>query len=237
MSLLCHFGSSGKTGTDSPHGFVGNGNASPVFWGQNLGQRFQLACANVHGDATFTFLLLFTDSKHNLESIVDGDLALFGAKLNSFSGHAKAFTSLGVTDDDPGNTKGLQLVRTSLSSVSSISLVDTRVLCSHGNVLAETCKQLWNVDVGDAKSNFDVGRDRTAFIEHLDAVKILVPGSVAFPVSSNQVLAGSVDTGFCARSIGSACLEFGCRDKHSAWSCFDFREKCGEDRTHFVTPY
>ncbi len=87
--------------------------------------------------------------KHDLQSVVNSNLALLSADSDSFSRHAKSLASLGVTDDSPDNTEGLELVGSGFSGVGTISLVDTTVLGTDRNVGSECCQQLGDVDVGD----------------------------------------------------------------------------------------
>mmetsp|Transcript_9727 Transcript_9727/g.20361 ORF Transcript_9727/g.20361 Transcript_9727/m.20361 type:complete len:298 (-) Transcript_9727:20-913(-) len=221
MGFLCHLRCGGEAGSDGPDGFVSNSDTGPVFGGQGLGQRCQLLGADFHGDSGFTFFLLFTDGKHDLEAVVNSNLALLGAKLVGLSGHAEPFTTFGVTDNDPGDTEGLQLVGSNFSGESTVAGVNTTVLGTNGNVLAEIGQQLGDVDVWDAQGNLYVGRDGTGSVEDGDTLGVFVPGSVALPVSTDQVLAGSFGSCFGGRSVGAALLEFGGRNRHFVGFSFD----------------
>ncbi len=145
--------------------------------------------------------------KHNLESIVNGNLALLGADFDGFSSHAKSFASLGVTNDGPDNAEGLELVGSGFSGESTAFRVNTTVLGTNGNIGSECCQQLRDVDVRDTKGDLDIGGNWSCLVEDSDTVGVFVPGTVALPVTTNQVLAGSISTNVRGRSRGARVLE------------------------------
>ena len=62
-----------------------DGNLGPVFGLQGLGQRFELAGADFHGLSGFTFFLLFTNGKHNLQAGRKSNFGLLGTKIDGMA--------------------------------------------------------------------------------------------------------------------------------------------------------
>mmetsp|Transcript_1417 Transcript_1417/g.2945 ORF Transcript_1417/g.2945 Transcript_1417/m.2945 type:complete len:280 (+) Transcript_1417:420-1259(+) len=208
MSFLGHFRSCRQSGSDRPDGFVRNGNLVPVRYGQAFRQWLQLLGTDFHGDSTLAFFLLFANRKHDLEAVVNGGLALLGAEILGFPGHSKTRPAFRVTDNHPGTAHGRELVGASFSRVGSVSGVEPAVLGSDSNVPAKAAQQERNIHKRDTQGDLDIFGNGTRFVEHFDAGQILVPGTVALPVSTNQVLALRGDeTGWLRRSHGAMSLE------------------------------
>ena len=145
--------------------------------------------------------------KHDLKSIVEGNLALVGTDSHGFSSHTKTLTSLRVTNNGPDDAEGLELVGTGFSRIGAVSSVDSTVLGSNRNVLSEGAQELGNVNVRNTQSDLNVVGNRSGIIEYLDAIGVFVPGSIALPVSADQVLAGSFSANVRGGSFGAGRLE------------------------------
>mmetsp|Transcript_21483 Transcript_21483/g.37781 ORF Transcript_21483/g.37781 Transcript_21483/m.37781 type:complete len:227 (+) Transcript_21483:383-1063(+) len=212
MSFLCHFWGGSESSTDGPNRFIRNGNLVPVLGVENLGKGFQLLGTNLHGGSSFTFFLLFTDGKHDLQALIKGNLAFFGAQGLRLSGHSKSFTTFRVTDNDPGATDIFQLMRTDLSREGSVLGVVATILGSNFNVIAKHGQGHGDVNVRDAQDDVDVGRDGSGVVEDLDPFDVLVVEAVALPVSSDQVSTRTTDRVLGRRALGAVCLQtvFGC---------------------------
>jgi hypothetical protein len=101
----------------------------------------------------------------------------------------------------PGASQVLDLKGGNLSSVRTLASVDATVLGTHSNVAAETCQESGQVNVGRAHGNFHVAGNGSRFVQDLDAVHAFGQGTVALPVSSNQVFSLTIRHGdFCGRS-------------------------------------
>ena len=189
MRLLSHLGGGSETSADGPNGLVGNGNVLPILLLKKLGGRGELRSADIVGGAVLTLLLLLSNGKHDLKTSIESDLDLLGNELTVLSGHTETLPALGVADDDPDATNVLQLGGADLAGVGTLLLVDAAVLCSDGNVLPKLGKAKGDVDEGGADGNLGVGGDGTGLVEGVDELGEGGNGTVALPVSTDEVLA------------------------------------------------
>jgi hypothetical protein len=182
-----------KIKANSPHRFVGDGHARPVRFIQNFGKGFQLAGTNIHGSSSLSFLLLFTNAKHDIEAGFNGNFALFGANLDWFTRHIESFTTFRMSDDHPRAADILDLEGTHFASVGTLRGIATTVLGADGNVLAELFQQHRDVKERAAHSDFDIVRDGTCLVEDFNKSFILGNGTVAFPVPSDKIATFTID--------------------------------------------
>lgn len=112
-----------------------------------------------------------------------------------------------MADDDPRAANVLELVRTDLSGERTVLRVVAAVLRTDLDVVTQHTQRHRDVDVRDAKYNVDVGGDRSGLVKDLDPFDVLIVQSVAFPVTTDQVPAGSSDRVFGRRSLGTVSLE------------------------------
>lgn len=96
-----------------------------------------------------------------------------------------------MSDADPLHSHIQKLGSASLSGESSALVVDSAVLSANGNILTEAVQES-DVEVGCADGYFDVGGDGTCVVEGLDDFFEGGGGSVALPVSSDEVLSFAV---------------------------------------------
>mmetsp|Transcript_6682 Transcript_6682/g.11669 ORF Transcript_6682/g.11669 Transcript_6682/m.11669 type:complete len:211 (+) Transcript_6682:407-1039(+) len=207
MSFLCHLGRGGKSGANGPDGFVGNGDLGPVLQRKGLGKRLQLLGTDLHSNATLTLSLLLTDAEHDLETVVDGNLGLFGAEVVGLATHAESLATFGVSNDDPSTSNVLQLVRSNLTSEGTTRTEVATVLSTDFNVVTKRGKDHGDVDVGNTQNHIDVGRDRSRVVEGLNTLLVLCHEAIALPVASNEVPAISFLSSGRGRSLGAAATE------------------------------
>jgi hypothetical protein len=114
-----------------------------------------------------------------------------------------------VTDNDPFTSYITKLGGRDLSSVSTRSVINATVLCSDGDVIAKLTGAETQVDKGSTDGHLYIGRDWTSLIEFFDEFCERFGGTVAFPVSSNEVLSFTLSSGFASgRSLGSLTVLF-----------------------------
>mmetsp|Transcript_35513 Transcript_35513/g.86080 ORF Transcript_35513/g.86080 Transcript_35513/m.86080 type:complete len:207 (-) Transcript_35513:124-744(-) len=206
MCVLSHFWSGSQTSTNGPNWLVGNSDVRPFGFSQKLGKRLQLLGANFHGNTRFALFLLFANGEHDLESLVKGDLALFGAKGLSLTDHSETFTTFGVANDDPCAANILQHVGADFTGEGAILDIVSTVLGSNLNVVTKRSQAQRNVQVWDAKDDFDIVGDGSSSVENVDSLGVLVVRSVGLPVSSNQVFTLSDGLVFDGGSLRTASL-------------------------------
>lgn len=188
MRLLRHLGGSSETSADGPNGLVGNGNVLPILLLKKLGGRGELGSTDIVGGAVLTLLLLLSNGKHDLEASIKSNLDLLGNELTVLSGHTETLPALGVADDDPDATNVLQLGGADLAGVGTFLVVDAAVLCSDGNVLPKLGKAKGDVDERGADGNLGVGGNGPGLVEGVDELGEGGNGTVALPVSTDEVL-------------------------------------------------
>lgn len=105
--------SGGDTGTDGPHGFVGNDDVLPVLLLEDVDAGLDLGLADLHGSTGLSVLQELADAEDDLEAVLEGDLrmatttttylGLLGNELVGLGGDGVA--SLAVADEGPLETE------------------------------------------------------------------------------------------------------------------------------------
>ena len=80
---------------------------------------------------------------------------------------------------------------TDFTSEGTVLRVVTTVLCTDTNILTELTQTQSDVDVGDAQNDVDIGWDRPSLVHNLDPFHVLIVTAIAFPISTDQITAGT----------------------------------------------
>mmetsp|Transcript_29212 Transcript_29212/g.54135 ORF Transcript_29212/g.54135 Transcript_29212/m.54135 type:complete len:294 (-) Transcript_29212:24-905(-) len=189
VCLLRHFWSRCEPSSNSPDWLVGNSNIRPIFLTEKLRCRLKLLRTDIEGDTCLPFFLLLANGKHDLQSSIKCYLDLLGDKLAVFASHAKTLTTLGVTNNNPGDASINKLGCTDFTSVGSLLLIHTTVLGTDSDVITKSREADTDVNVRSANSDFSLLGDGASLIEHLDELLARRDSSVALPVATNEVRA------------------------------------------------
>mmetsp|Transcript_31030 Transcript_31030/g.65510 ORF Transcript_31030/g.65510 Transcript_31030/m.65510 type:complete len:225 (-) Transcript_31030:51-725(-) len=194
MGFLCHFRGGGESSSDGPHRFVSDRHIGPFLLAKNIRQGLHLTSADIHGRASLTLLLLFTNTEHDLKSFSKRQLGLLGNKLTVLTSHTESLTTFRMSQDDPGNTHILELTRASLASVSTSSS-QTAVLGGNCNILPQSHQTQGNVNEGSTDDNLGISGDGSGGVEVGNDLFGGGEGSVGLPVAAEKVGAAAVGCG------------------------------------------
>jgi hypothetical protein len=179
----------------------------PLLEGENVFEWLKLLGAYLHRHTRFPLFLLLSNAKHDLESVLNGNLGLFGTQGLRLSGHTETLTAFRMTNDNPGAANILELVGSDLASVGTVAREVSTVLGSHLDIIAQGGKHHGEVKEGNTEDDVYIGGDRSGVIKDLDTLGIFRQETIALPVSSNQVTSSRVLIGR-RRSLGASRGEF-----------------------------
>ena len=153
----------------------------PIFLRKNLRGRLQLASANIHRRARLAFLLLLSDAKHDLQSLLERLLRLLGNEHAVLARHAEALPALGMAQDHPRHAQILELTRANLACVRAGS-GEAAVLRGDGNILPHVFEAEGKVNEGGADDDFGVGGELAGSVEVGDDLLGRFDSAVVLPM-------------------------------------------------------